>query len=292
MTPPTDQMRLRLSDIERRFFEFQRERQQRIGAQSFSDDIPQEVLQRLWDFHFEVQEVFLQRTNDEPTASPVRGLTFETASELYELFQEATRLFDVILQEVKQYRHDIAYQGIIQAQWEIIFHLTPQDGVEPVAEELIDWSTLIRNRILMLTGIALDSDGKYKPTSYSLGLFDREEDVGFRALVDHLLKILDSVINMSPTDPEQHRAALMALLLQISLPKRNNDENTAEDLPDCCAVCLEAWKKDDDIRMMPCHPSHMFHQRCLATWLPVSLNCPLCRSTPRIHFVPPVVDHP
>ncbi|KAL6641915.1 hypothetical protein ACP70R_020096 [Stipagrostis hirtigluma subsp. patula] len=42
-----------------------------------------------------------------------------------------------------------------------------------------------------------------------------------------------------------------------------------------CAICLEDFKKDEKLRMMPC--SHTFHQRCIFDWLLISRLCPICR---------------
>ncbi|GJN28341.1 hypothetical protein PR202_gb16451 [Eleusine coracana subsp. coracana] len=42
-----------------------------------------------------------------------------------------------------------------------------------------------------------------------------------------------------------------------------------------CAVCLEDFKKGDNLRMMPC--CHTFHQTCIFHWLVVSRLCPVYR---------------
>ncbi|KAI8829208.1 hypothetical protein BJ741DRAFT_623808 [Chytriomyces cf. hyalinus JEL632] len=48
-----------------------------------------------------------------------------------------------------------------------------------------------------------------------------------------------------------------------------------ESLP-CCPVCLEDFKELEVLRELPC--KHLFHRRCIDTWLSLSCFCPTCRN--------------
>ncbi|KAI7996197.1 E3 ubiquitin-protein ligase RING1 [Camellia lanceoleosa] len=43
-----------------------------------------------------------------------------------------------------------------------------------------------------------------------------------------------------------------------------------------CAVCLEEFRKGTELTSMPC--SHLFHHRCIVSWLESHNYCPVCRS--------------
>ncbi|GAA0183331.1 ubiquitin-protein ligase [Lithospermum erythrorhizon] len=45
-----------------------------------------------------------------------------------------------------------------------------------------------------------------------------------------------------------------------------------------CAVCLSKFDSDDELRLLPLC-CHVFHARCIDTWLRNNQTCPLCRST-------------
>lgn len=49
--------------------------------------------------------------------------------------------------------------------------------------------------------------------------------------------------------------------------------------PAQCAICLMAYKPRQHINILPCHPSHHFHRKCLRAWLANVDNCPVCRAT-------------
>ena len=42
-----------------------------------------------------------------------------------------------------------------------------------------------------------------------------------------------------------------------------------------CTVCLDHFKKDQVIQILPCH--HKFHRKCVKPWFEKSVCCPLCR---------------
>lgn len=50
------------------------------------------------------------------------------------------------------------------------------------------------------------------------------------------------------------------------------------ELPMCtvedCSICFETFSNDDEVCMLQC--KHVFHQRCIGTWLTKTNKCPLC----------------
>ncbi len=48
---------------------------------------------------------------------------------------------------------------------------------------------------------------------------------------------------------------------------------------ECCAICLIPFHNNDNIADISC--SHLFHGTCLAPWLEIQSQCPLCRT--KIH---------
>ena len=53
-------------------------------------------------------------------------------------------------------------------------------------------------------------------------------------------------------------------------------------MPVECSICLVLFARGDKCRVLPCHPSHVFHVDCCDSWLRVNAVCPLCR-TPILH---------
>ncbi|XP_061399938.1 E3 ubiquitin-protein ligase goliath [Musca vetustissima] len=54
---------------------------------------------------------------------------------------------------------------------------------------------------------------------------------------------------------------------------KSTDEKDAES--DCCAICIEAYKPSDLIRVLPC--KHEFHKNCIDPWLIEHRTCPMCK---------------
>lgn len=51
--------------------------------------------------------------------------------------------------------------------------------------------------------------------------------------------------------------------------------------PTCCAICLEGFKEGEFCRKLPAC-GHLFHVKCVDSWLMRVLNCPICRSQVRV----------
>ncbi|XP_071729684.1 E3 ubiquitin-protein ligase SIS3-like [Rutidosis leptorrhynchoides] len=53
---------------------------------------------------------------------------------------------------------------------------------------------------------------------------------------------------------------------------------TLREIPtDCsdCPICLKEFRINQKVRGLPC--AHIFHKKCIATWLRVNMSCPQCR---------------
>ena len=44
-----------------------------------------------------------------------------------------------------------------------------------------------------------------------------------------------------------------------------------------CVICMEQFKDDDIILVLPCDDKHYFHKKCTMQWLERKTECPLCR---------------
>lgn len=61
--------------------------------------------------------------------------------------------------------------------------------------------------------------------------------------------------------------------LQIRTIKKG-DKETESDF-DNCAVCIEGYKPNDVVRILPCR--HLFHRTCVDPWLLDHRTCPMCK---------------
>ncbi|XP_069781404.1 RING finger protein 150a isoform X2 [Narcine bancroftii] len=61
--------------------------------------------------------------------------------------------------------------------------------------------------------------------------------------------------------------------LQIRTIKKG-DKETESDF-DNCAVCIEGYKPNDVVRILPCR--HLFHKTCVDPWLLDHRTCPMCK---------------
>ncbi|XP_036002646.1 RING finger protein 150 isoform X1 [Fundulus heteroclitus] len=55
---------------------------------------------------------------------------------------------------------------------------------------------------------------------------------------------------------------------------RKGDQETESDF-DNCAVCIEGYKPNDVVRILPCR--HLFHKSCVDPWLLDHRTCPMCK---------------
>ncbi|XP_068614224.1 RING finger protein 150-like [Brachionichthys hirsutus] len=61
--------------------------------------------------------------------------------------------------------------------------------------------------------------------------------------------------------------------LQVYTIKKG-DKETESDF-DSCAVCIEGYKPNDVVRVLPCR--HVFHKNCVDPWLQDHRTCPMCK---------------
>ncbi|XP_057711670.1 RING finger protein 150 isoform X2 [Corythoichthys intestinalis] len=61
--------------------------------------------------------------------------------------------------------------------------------------------------------------------------------------------------------------------LQVRTIRRGDHETEADF--DNCAVCIEGYKANDVVRVLPCR--HLFHKSCVDPWLLDHRTCPMCK---------------
>uniref|UniRef100_A0A8C6YEA4 Ring finger protein 128 n=1 Tax=Naja naja TaxID=35670 RepID=A0A8C6YEA4_NAJNA len=61
--------------------------------------------------------------------------------------------------------------------------------------------------------------------------------------------------------------------LQLRTLKQGDKEMGPD--ADSCAVCIEAYKPNDVVRILTCH--HLFHKSCIDPWLLEHRTCPMCK---------------
>ncbi|XP_041640835.1 RING finger protein 150a [Cheilinus undulatus] len=61
--------------------------------------------------------------------------------------------------------------------------------------------------------------------------------------------------------------------LQVRTIKKGDKETESEF--DNCAVCIEGYKPNDVVRILPCR--HVFHKHCVDPWLQDHRTCPMCK---------------
>ncbi|XP_068134505.1 E3 ubiquitin-protein ligase RNF130 isoform X3 [Hyperolius riggenbachi] len=81
----------------------------------------------------------------------------------------------------------------------------------------------------------------------------------------------------SARDRNQRRlgdAAKKAIGKLTTRTVRKGDKETEPDF-DHCAVCIESYKQNDIVRVLPC--KHVFHKVCVDPWLSEHCTCPMCK---------------
>ncbi|XP_071708125.1 RING-H2 finger protein ATL39-like [Rutidosis leptorrhynchoides] len=65
----------------------------------------------------------------------------------------------------------------------------------------------------------------------------------------------------------------------VTFPTFVYSEDTVNDVGGSgCSVCLVDYKRNDVIRSLP-KCGHLFHRKCIDTWLRVHATCPVCRNS-------------
>ncbi|XP_050303149.1 E3 ubiquitin-protein ligase goliath [Anthonomus grandis grandis] len=68
------------------------------------------------------------------------------------------------------------------------------------------------------------------------------------------------------------------------IPTRNlkADDKEIQGDGECCAVCIEPYKINDTIRILPCE--HEYHKNCIDPWLLEHRTCPMCKMDILKHY--------
>ncbi|XP_067627482.1 E3 ubiquitin-protein ligase goliath [Eurosta solidaginis] len=77
---------------------------------------------------------------------------------------------------------------------------------------------------------------------------------------------------------DQHSRQLCSVTKKaiMKIPTKTGKTSDEKDLDsDCCAICIEAYKPSDCIRVLPC--KHEFHKNCIDPWLIEHRTCPMCK---------------
>nr|XP_043633626.1 RING-H2 finger protein ATL70-like [Erigeron canadensis] len=68
--------------------------------------------------------------------------------------------------------------------------------------------------------------------------------------------------------------------------ENNNDANNGS--AGDCSICLVNYKREDVVRKLP-ECGHLFHVRCVDTWLKAHPTCPVCRKSPLVGTTLPYI---
>ena len=74
----------------------------------------------------------------------------------------------------------------------------------------------------------------------------------------------DVTVGLDPNDLDKLNSGLYKDLIQSNKHKL-----------DMCSICFEQFNDEEECRELKCN--HMFHQKCVDTWLTEHITCPVCR---------------
>ena len=74
----------------------------------------------------------------------------------------------------------------------------------------------------------------------------------------------DVAVGLDPNDLDKLNSGLYKDLIQSNKHKL-----------DMCSICFEQFNDEEECRELKCN--HMFHQKCVDTWLTEHITCPVCR---------------
>mmetsp|Transcript_548 Transcript_548/g.881 ORF Transcript_548/g.881 Transcript_548/m.881 type:complete len:222 (-) Transcript_548:149-814(-) len=81
-----------------------------------------------------------------------------------------------------------------------------------------------------------------------------------------------------------HRPGVSAAVAWVP-PERvdgdDEDDDDEEDEDRCCSVCMEPFRRGQNMRTLPCF--HKFHKTCVEQWLQRSDACPVCQTDAQKH---------
>eukprot|EP00457_Paulinella_chromatophora_P012396 gb/GEZN01012603.1/.p1 GENE.gb/GEZN01012603.1/~~gb/GEZN01012603.1/.p1 ORF type:complete len:270 (-),score=13.88 gb/GEZN01012603.1/:222-1031(-) len=62
-----------------------------------------------------------------------------------------------------------------------------------------------------------------------------------------------------------------------ALPRQRYSPNMLDDKQAECIICRNKYEAGIEVRILACHPKHIFHQTCIDSWLKQNASCPICR---------------
>ncbi|KAJ3708994.1 hypothetical protein LUZ61_012699 [Rhynchospora tenuis] len=100
----------------------------------------------------------------------------------------------------------------------------------------------------------------------------------------YLLPMVGSPLVQSETSSMRYEASELCRIIDSIIPAFLYSRKTGED-SSCassprqviCSVCLALLIEGEQVRQLP-QCKHIFHAECIATWLPMHMSCPICRS--------------
>lgn len=75
-----------------------------------------------------------------------------------------------------------------------------------------------------------------------------------------------------------NRGATQDILNRLDL-RNYTSGSLGADVDSSCVICTESYTENEPIRVLPCHKSHHFHQRCVDEWLLANSSCPFCKKS-------------
>lgn len=68
--------------------------------------------------------------------------------------------------------------------------------------------------------------------------------------------------------------------IKFMVGKQRNYQQVAIEVPKTCSVCFESFEASSEVIGLDCNPfRHVFHWKCMISWLKRQRSCPLCRKS-------------
>ncbi|XP_053574620.1 E3 ubiquitin-protein ligase RNF130 isoform X1 [Bombina bombina] len=139
--------------------------------------------------------------------------------------------------------------------------------------------TYVERNISVLMAIAVGSRGQTKNFSRGSLVFVSISFIVLMIISSAWLifYFIQKIRYTSARDRNQRRlgdAAKKAIGKLTTRTVKKGDKETDPDF-DHCAVCIESYKQNDIVRVLPC--KHVFHKVCVDPWLSEHCTCPMCK---------------
>ncbi|XP_023551575.1 E3 ubiquitin-protein ligase RING1-like [Cucurbita pepo subsp. pepo] len=80
---------------------------------------------------------------------------------------------------------------------------------------------------------------------------------------------------LADNDPNRYGTPPASKSAIEKLPTMTVTEDLLNSEMNQCAVCIDGFEKDTEVKQMPC--KHVFHDYCILPWLELHNSCPVCR---------------